>query len=444
MTATTPTFKAGKAWLVAAVVIIAATFAAIVTFRQMTVVPLLTAYFGIDVAEYGNVSAIVSLFTLVGALASGPLQVKIGPRMLMIVCFILFLIGTGLQTVAALGGWGFIPFMGVNIFATIAYGAWMTAPPIVIAAWFPAEKRGLPNSINATWISFGMLIVLTVSQPLVEMGGDNPLAWLNIWYMLIILMIIGLVILILFARMPKPDNDFMEKAADTGEKAKMGDALKNPAVWFLMFMFIAFGFGTAAFGNYFPTYLQAPTEAIVDPATGIVTPGGGFGVDPGTANTWSSWSTYVMIIVGFLWGFVLNAVPNKHYDKLNLFVMIVTCAAGCIMFVLPSAAIVLPFMIFWGFASRLFPPVCFVIVPEVTKNQEEASVAVGAMAVVSNLIGTIATSVCGMIAVGAATWNACLWPNVLVSVIGIVCAVLLMPIYAKKYAAKHSTENVAA
>ncbi len=432
MAASAPVYNAKKAWLVAIVVIIVATFAGIVTFRQMTVVPLLTAYFGVGIAEYGNVSAIVSLFTLVGALASGPIQAKFGPRKLMIWCVILFFISTLLQVICAYAGSSFEVFMFANLFGTLAYGAWMTAPPIVISMWFPSEKRGLPNSIAATWISFAMLIVLTVSNPLVALGGGdaNPLAWVNIWWFLLILMAVGFVLLLVFAKMPGAENNFLEKQDPNAPKAKMSDGLKNGGCWMLMLLFIAFGFGTAAFGNYFPTF------AADDPTMG------GLGMSLADANAATSVSSYVMVIFGFVWGFILNVIPNKHYDILNLVVIILTGVAGCMMFVLPGVGAVIPFMVFWGLVSRLFPPVCFTIVPEISSSMAEASVITGLLSLVSNLVGTAATAIVGNCA--AAGWGTALMPNIVVTIIGIVAAVILIPIYRKKFAARHANDEVAA
>ncbi|MGI6216236.1 MAG: MFS transporter [Coriobacteriales bacterium] len=443
MAETAPVYNAKRAWLVTVMVVIMATFAAIVTFRQMTVVPLMMEYFQVDIGTYGNVSALVSLFTLVGALVSGPFQAKYGPRLLMLICCILFFVSVALQIWAAYAGFPFVVFMFLNVFGTLAYGAWMTAPPVVIGAWFPAEKRGLPNSISATWISFGMLIVLTTSTPLVEMGGDSPLAWVNIWWMLFVLMIIGFVLILIFGKMPGPENSFLPKAEETGEKAKMSNSLKNSGIWMLILCFFCFGFATAAFGNYFPTYLEAPATAYTDPTTGIVTAGGGFGMDMAEANSLSSICSYVMVVMGFVWGFILNKIPNKKYNTLNLWVMIFTAIAGVIMFDLPGSGAVIAYMFFYGIVSRLFPPVCFTILPEICKNQEEVSMGTGVLSLVSNLIGTLATSICGTMVAVTSNWNSLFWPNLFFGIVGLVAAIALMPIYRKKFAAKHQLDAVA-
>ena len=348
----------------------------------------------------------------------------------MLGCLVLFIVSLVLQIWGAYAQVDFTVFMWLNLFGSIAYGAWMTAPPVVIAAWFPNEKRGLPNSISATWISFGMMLVLTFSMPLVGLSGDDPMGWINIWWGILILMCIGFVLVLIFGRMPKAEESFMETAESTGEKVSMADGLKNSGVWMLIIMFLTFGFATAAFGNYFPTYLNA------DPSMG------GFGIDLTEANGYTSISSWVMIVTGFVWGFVLNAVPNKHYDKLNLVVIILTAACGVTMFILPSTGFIVAFMVIWGIISRTYPPVCFTILPEITKSQEECSVATGILSVVSNLIGTAATSICGMCA--AVSWNTIWIPSAIFAVLGIVAGVLLIPIYQKKFAERHANDALAA
>ncbi len=421
MTETTPIYNPKKAWLATGIVILVAVFAAMVTFRQMTVVPLMMEYFNVSVGTYGNMSALVSLTTLIGALASGPLQAKIGPRKLMIICLILFILSLGLQIIAGYMNFDFVTFMVLNVFGSIAYGAWMTAPPVIIAAWFPAEKRGLPNSISATWISFAMLIILVVSNPLVALSGDSSFGWINIWWMIFILMVIGLVLVLVFGKMPTAENDFMEKVPEGQPRAKMSDGLKNSGVWMLILMFLTFGFATAAFGNYFPTYLNAEVAQ------------GGLGVDLEEANNLTSISTYVMVIVGFVWGFVLNKIPNRRYDLLMFIVILLTALSGIIMFILPNTAVIVPYMIFYGVISRLFPPVCFVIVPEICRSQEEVSVSVGILSVISNLIGTVATSICGSFVDIFGNWNSIVIPNIIFAIIGIIAGIALFPIYKKKF-----------
>ncbi len=420
MTDESPIFEAKKAWLATSTVIIAGIFAAMVMYRQMSVVPLLMEYFGVSVGTYGNVSAIVGLFTIVGALVSGPFQAKFGPRRTMIVCLILFTLTMSFQLLVAYLAPNFILFMAFGVFGYMAYGAWMVVPPVIIAAWFPSEKRGLPNSISTAWISFAMLILLTVSNPLVALAADESFAWINIWWMILILLLIGLVLVLLFGKMPSAEHNFMEKIPEGASKAKMRDSLKNSGVWMLILMFLSFGFTTAAYGNYFPTYLSASVDQ------------GGFGIELSDANSLSSISTYIMVVVGFLWGFVLNKVPNKRYNTLILVVMVLTVINGVAMFALPSASLLIPYLIYYGIVSRVFPPVCFVIVPEISETQEEISLSIGILSVFTNLMNSVANGLCGTLVDVTGTWNSIVIPSSIFGLIAIVAAVGLFSIYKRR------------
>ncbi len=435
MSATAPTFKKGQAWLVTIISILCSLVVAMVTFKAISTAPLMMQYFGVGIAEYGSVTGIVGALAIVGAIPSGIALAKMGPRRLMILIMVISIISTFLQIIMINAGASFVAFMAVGGLGAFVYGMWTVNGPMLVTAWFPAEKRGLPNSISTAWVSVAMMIILLVSTPLFMIAGIdpstgtvNPYGFIYVWWMIAILLIISLILCLIFVRMPKPENSFLEAApqAEGQKKAKFSDGLKLPAVWMLIIMFLVYGFITAAYGNYYPTYLNSPVEQ------------SGLGMDLGSANLLSSVTTYVMLAMNFIWGFVLNKIPNKGYGVLNLVISILTGLVGIAMFNMPNVGIVAPYLIIYGIVSQMYPPVCFAMLPEVVDSPEQLSAGMGVLAIFSNLAGVMATILVGIVQGAFGTWQSLTLLMVIFTIATIVAALVFMGIYRKKFAQKHA------
>ena len=184
MTTTTPTFKAGQAWLVTIISILASLGMALSTFKAMTTVVYMMTTFGIDIGTYGSVTSAIGTLSIIGSIPAGAMLAKLGPKRLMIICLAAGALSAYLQifTCAMFAADGnFLMWMVMGVLGCFFYGMWTVNGPLLTTAWFPNEKRGLPNSISTAWVSLAMMLLLTVSAPLVALGGDSPYAFLNIW-----------------------------------------------------------------------------------------------------------------------------------------------------------------------------------------------------------------------------------------------------------------------
>lgn len=443
MTANTPTFNAGRAWLVTAISIICSICIAFVTFKAMTAAPYMMAYFQVDIGTYGAITSSVGLLTIVGSIPVGFLLAKMGPRRLMIMVLAGCAISGYLQ-IACVGA-GFMVFMWLGGIAGFFYGMWAACGPMLVTAWFPAEQRGMPNSISTIWISLAMMIILNISAPLFAMAGGTPenpepIGFLNIFWLMSILLTICVVLCIFFVRMPKPENSFLEAVPEGGEqkKSKFTDGFKNLGTWMLLLIFLAYGFVTASYGNYFPTYLTAPVVSD-DPLVA----GGGLGMDFLAANSMSSITTYVMIAVNIIWGFVLVKIPNRRY---NFLVIIMAAGLGILslfMFSMPSEGFIPTWQILYGVFSQLFPPVCFAMLPEMANSPDELSASIGIVVFISMVAGTATAITIGAVT-AAGGWGACFWVMLVLLVIAVLAAVILLPFYRKKFNERHGAATVAA
>ncbi len=436
-TAAQPTFKAGQAWLVIIITIICSLSMAMVTFKGLSTAPLLMEYFSVDIGSYGTITAAIGAVAIIGSVPSGIILAKLGPRRLVILCLAVGAASAYLQIIgAAIPGIDYLTFMLMGVPGSFVYGMWTVNGPFLTTAWFPAEKRGLPNSISTAWVTLAMMIVLNVSTPLFSIDGINPetgdvyaSGFIYVWWAIAILMTICVVLAFIFIRMPKPENNFMV-GMEGGQqnKGSIIAGFKNFGVWMIIVMFLLYGFVTAAYGNYYVTYLNDDVAA------------GGFGMSVGDSNLLSSVTTYVMLAMNFLYGFLLNKIPHKHYGTFSLIITILTIIVAFAMFNLPGVGFVAPFLIVYGIVSQMYPPVCWIMLPEITDSPEEFSAASGVVSVIANVAGVLATAVVGVVQGAFGTWQSITIPYAVLSVLGLIAAIIFIPFFKKKYAQHRAGE----
>ncbi len=424
MATTTPTFNRGRAWLITIIIIYSFMAFGMSAYKQMSVIPLMLEYFNIDIGVYGTIAGAVGLFCIVGSIPSGVILAKLGPRRLLILSYIIGIAGMVLQIFLGYAGVSFALFYWVGVIGVLVYGCFSVASPMLITAWFPPAKRGLPNAIGTVWISLAMLLVLVSTNGLLELTPNSATAFLNVWWLIVILMAIALLLIALFVKMPPAEHYFIEtrveEASPKGGKQKSGivQGIKKPGVWMLVLIFLVVGFLSAAFGNYFPTYLSDSVDV------------GGGGLDLAYANTLTSITTYVMLVVCVVYGFVLNKIPTKQRAVWLLIFEILIIITGFWMFNCSGTEVA--FLLVYGVTSQLVGPVLYCVMPEICDNADELSGGIGVVNIIAMISGSLATALTAGVRAFFGTWQSV---NIITGVfgaIGLVCAIAFVFYYKKK------------
>ena len=297
-----------------------------------------------------------------------------------------------------------------------AYGLIVVTTPQFVSMWFPAQKRGLPNGVTSLWFSFGSLIILNLTGVLMTVTGS----WTGDWMFSAGFMVVILVLVLLFAKEPADENNFLEAeipAETAGEKKpSIVDGLKSPATWLLLIVFFLFGYMDSAFSSDYPTYLSAD-----------------LGLDVASANSITSIATAAMMVSGIVFGIVLNKVKVTKRPTILLVIAVLVGVCGLIMFNLPSVGMVIPFLIVFGLVLQTFPGTAYSVAPEAAASPATVAVTMGVMGIGQNFSGVFGTLITSLFVDNMGTWQSVTIPNAIFMVLGVVCAVALVRVMKKQY-----------
>jgi MFS family permease len=126
--------------------------------------------------------------------------------------------------------------------------------PATIAVLFPADKRGTPMGIWATWVPLGSTITFVVAPVLVVRWN-----WQAVWWFGCLFAAAGWVLYYFFIK-PAPDQSAWT-GSSTGLEGVTGrdlaPVLRNRDLWLMSFLFCCFNLAFIAFVTWTPTFLNA-------------------------------------------------------------------------------------------------------------------------------------------------------------------------------------------
>ncbi|WP_326836875.1 MFS transporter [Amycolatopsis rhabdoformis] len=176
-----------RAWT-ATVAVIGAT---VVTFLDKALVGLIATpvqkEFGLTATEFGTISSASYLLLVAACLVVGLLSDRLSPRVVLLVCGVLWAVG---QIPAFLAVTGFM-LVASRLVVGAAEGPVVPLSHTIAYSWFPNDRRGLPASLitsGAAVAKVALLPVLTVV--VVAFGwrsgflavGILALAWVVVWF----------------------------------------------------------------------------------------------------------------------------------------------------------------------------------------------------------------------------------------------------------------------
>lgn len=408
------TFNASKAWFVVIISLLAQVAFAIGLMKAPATMGPIIEQFGISVTEAGNLMNANGVVALILALPAGMVMQKLGPRLVTIIALAVGICGNLIGLF--IGAHDFGVLIASRAIEGFAYGLIVVTTPQFVSMWFPAQKRGLPNGVTSLWFSFGSLIILNLTGALMTVTGS----WTGDWMFSAGFMVVILVLVLLFAKEPADENNFLEAeipAETAGEKKpSIVDGLKSPATWLLLIVFFLFGYVNSAFSSYYPTYLSAD-----------------LGLDVASANSITSIATAAMMVSGIVFGIVLNKVKVTKRPTILLVIAVLVGVCGLIMFNLPSVGMVIPFLIVFGLVLQTFPGTAYSVAPEAAASPATVAVTMGVMGIGQNFSGVFGTLITSLFVDNMGTWQSVTIPNAIFMVLGVVCAVALVRVMKKQY-----------
>jgi predicted MFS family arabinose efflux permease len=392
--------KAGRAWGIFIILFIVQVIFSEALMKPAGVMANVMGGFGVNVTVAGLLMTIngigAAIITIFG---SGVMQ-RIGPRKVA-------LIALGLSIVAQIvayffGGSNYTVLLATRFFEGGAYGLISTALPVMIAAIFPPEKRGLPNGIYTLNIAFGMIIILNSENFITPSYG-----YLGAWIYCAVQAIILAILFLLFARIPK-GQEYIDNASDIGEtnKVKLSTALKNINPWCIVLVMFAFSVCNGAWTTYYPTYLIS------------------MGMEQAAANVATTVGNYAMIVGGILIGVLLMFIPIKRRPITLLILTVFYAIVTIFMFDMPTASIAIPYMIVYGLFAQMLTPMMLTIIPDISVKGTVA-ISMGMYIVAMSCGGFLSTLIVGPFVDLLGSWAAITIPYAILCILAIGAALII-------------------
>ncbi len=344
------------AWIVLTVVMLAGIAGPFNQFKVPPVMPVLMDAFGIDLTAAGALMSIFAITGLITALPAGMVLQRFGLKTTGLAAILFMLTGALLGASAGMYNTLFasrlVEGVGLSLIAVIG--------PAAISAWFPAERRGLPMGIWATWVSLGSLLVYNLAPPVETAGG-----WQAVWWMSAGLTGVAAILYLLFFREPT-QAQFAQSDNVLADKNAFKKALARPGIWLLSFAFGCFNFAIiGVIATYYPTYLKAVQ-----------------GYDLAGASLVTSIKMIVVIITAPLIGGLIDRVGSPR--KITLWSFLAVAAFMAFPFSI-SGWMIPASMVALGILAGTIPTCIFTSVPETIGWEAPAGIGMGVILVGQNL-----------------------------------------------------------
>jgi nitrate/nitrite transporter NarK len=228
--------------------------------------------------------------------------------------------------------------------------------PAVIAMWFPAERRGTPMGIWATWVPVGSVIMYVLAPAL----GLNY-GWQAVWWFGAVFALVAFILYGVLVRMP-PETASESAAA---EPPNLGRAMANRSIWLLGLAFGCFNLVVLALSTFLPTFLAAEQ-----------------GYSLATASFVTSLIMIVTIGSAPLGGWLSDRIGSRKLLIVGPFIVV------AVMLLFPfnvSGWLIPAYMILTGLVSGAIPTATFAAVPEVMSKAQLVGIGMAVVALGQNL-----------------------------------------------------------
>lgn len=354
---------------------------------------------GLTIVQSGWLMSIMSLAGLILALPAGFIIMKLGVKWATVVAAAFQLVGSLLGTFAA----DFAVMMASRTLEGIALGLCNVTGFAVVAAFFPPEKRGLPNSLNTACYTVSVFMMMNVAMPLY-----NAFDWQGVWWFVNILSILAVLAAVAFipGKDREIDFDSVEKNDEPEERVNYKTLLTNPSIYIVAIIFVVFNIGYYGISTYMPTYLVE-----------------GVGADQAMANLATSWQSLVGLPAAIIVGVVLDKVKIEKRKFIVAIAMIVLAVCYAVAFQMPSVLAATALLVFLGFVVTLVPPSLYTIGPDIIPKGAYAAIILAIVTFGQNLGMTLGPLVVGYVVdFAGGVWQASALPMGALALIGGILA----------------------
>lgn len=347
------------AWVILVVVFLASVAAPLNQFKVPPLMPVLIKNFELDLTTAGLLMSVFAIMGLLLAIPAGFLLQRFGPKRTGLAALGFLALGSGLGALSNTAGM----LLGSRLIEGIGMGLIAVVAPAAIALWFPAEKRGMPMGLWATWVPVGSVITYAGGPILATAFGWQAVWWAGAGFALLIL---GLYWLLF--RGPTADEQAVAApslAADAVAAPDLGKAMANPNIWLLSLEFLSFNLAVLALNTFYPTFLTSVRNyTLVD------------------ASFTASLTMFGTIFSAPIGGWISDRIGSRKR------VIILPFIALTLAFLLPFRVTgwqipVLAMLI--GLVGGAIPAVTFATVPEVMPRPSLAGIGMAVLAVGQNL-----------------------------------------------------------
>jgi MFS family permease len=296
-------------------------------FSFGAVLPFMKEGLSLDYRETGFIASAMFIGYLISAFVSGYFVIRFTAKKVIILSLIIIIAGmialAGAETLvmAAIGSF----VMGVG-----SGGAYVPALGL-IPLWFPANQKGMAMGFAQSGSGTGMALSGMMVPAIVSM--DLLSGWRFSWYVLSILVLIIAIVNMIFlkGRPVESETDtmgdsivgsqsYLEESKEPDISAKSHTVYKNKLLWFIGFIYLAWGFSYLIFSTFLVDYL------ITD-----------VGLNKHLAGQYFAAAGLVSICSGFLWG----AVSDRIGRILTLFIIYMAQAGLTLLMGMTDSGIIL-------------------------------------------------------------------------------------------------------
>ena len=325
-------------------------------FKVPPVMPVLMNTFTIDLTTAGMLMSIFAITGLIIALPAGLFLQRYGLKTSGLAAAGCLLIGSVLGATA---GSYYVLFVS-RLVEGIGMGLMAVVGPAAIAAWFPAERRGLPMGIWATWVSLGSLLIYNIAPPM-----ESAYGWQSVWWFAAGFTGIALLLFAAFFRLPPIEKNTLPNTSFSNI-ALFRKVLRRTNIWLLALAFGCFNFVIiGVIATYFPTYLKTV-----------------HGFDLAGASLITSIKMIVVIITAPLIGWLVDRVGSPRR------IILLSFLALAVFMTLPftiSGWMIAGSMVLLGILAGAIPTCTFASVPELMGKAAPAGIGMGVIMIGQNL-----------------------------------------------------------
>jgi MFS family permease len=242
----------GYAWVILAVVFLAGVAGPLNQFKVPPLMPVLIDAFHMDIASAAWLMSIFSVTGFILAIPAGFIMQRFGPKAIGLASIAFVVAGSVMgavsTTATSLLISRFTEGVGMGLIGVVG--------PAAIALWFPAEARGLPMGVWATWVPVGNIVMFNMAPILAGTFG-----WQSVWWAGAVFGAVVLVLYALFFRLPKSDETAAPEEINTDamgqQPAGIGKVMANSSLWLISLSFLCFNILVLAITTFYPTFLMS-------------------------------------------------------------------------------------------------------------------------------------------------------------------------------------------